>query len=239
MSYIVNIYNLFTPAIVGCQLKKRMNKRLLVLFLIAIILGGGVFWWQRTYPAFAPTTPPVVIEPAKYVTDVDPDISHWQAKEAELFTIKFPKEWYWLELSSEKTEYRNMHVISNNPSFPLENYKNDPISLTGIQNFTLTNSEVVINFGGTATTDSGTPIDSLNFFTDSVGGNSEKICSKPTNTKTLPLIASCIHKEDDQVIQTYYIINEEISLFLNVHMSHETILPKNILEKIVKNVKLK
>lgn len=223
-----------------------MSKKLLLLLALALLLGVTAFILWRTDKASAPVVTPVPVkntetsneDKPRFVTEVDPDVKNWETKETEFFIIKFPKEWYWLELSEKETGYRNMYIISNNSKFPLANYKNDPISLTGIQNSKLADTEIVINFGGTATANSGTPVDSLNFLTTSKD-NPERKCVRPTDTKVLPFIASCTNKENDKIIQTYYIINEEISLFLNMYMSHETILSKSILEKIARNVKLK
>ena len=175
-----------------------------------------------------------------FVTNVDPDVSHWQTKETEFFTIKFPKEWYWLELDREKSEYRNMYVISNNLGFPLEDYKNDPIGMAGIdERTTLQNSEVVITFGGTATTNSGTPLDSLDFLIATSQNNSTRKCIRPSDTKTIPLIASCVSQEGNQKLQVYYIISETTSLYVRMHTSLDTLASKDIFEKIAYNIETK
>ena len=50
----------------------------------------------------------------QFVTDVDPDVSHWQTKETKTFTIKFPKEWHWIEFPGYDDQGRGgSHVISN------------------------------------------------------------------------------------------------------------------------------
>jgi hypothetical protein len=89
-------------------------------------------------------------------------------KETEFFTIKFPKEWYWLESDLEKTGYRS-RVITNNPNFEIDKYadiRGGTYHMTA-QDGTLTSiplqdSEVVISFDGAATSNVGTPEQSLN-----------------------------------------------------------------------------
>jgi hypothetical protein len=116
-----------------------MNHKLLFLTvaLIALLTIAGAFWLMQKRQV--PTIPSVVTDSAvetpvqqvnsvtegapdkqTFVTDVDPDVSHWQTKETEFFTIKFPKEWYWLE-----------SVITNNPNFEIDRYtdiRGEPIT---------------------------------------------------------------------------------------------------------------
>lgn len=74
------------------------HKSLLLTFVALLLIGGGFFFWQRTHPAIAPVSPPVVTEPtveSAKPTDTPIDTSDWQTYRNEELGIefKYPKEY--------------------------------------------------------------------------------------------------------------------------------------------------
>ena len=178
----------------------------------------------------------------QFVTDVDPDVNHWQTKETEFFTIKFPKEWYWMESNREKTGYYSQ-VITNNPDFDIDG--NAEIGLFSgigpISSLELSrDTEVVITDRGSPTSNAGTPQDSLDSIFSLAKKNNPSVNCKTFNNRTVPFTAYCsVTYENRQLQQSYYIINEQLSLTITAHTTQDTLVKKGILDKIVKSVVLK
>lgn len=226
-----------------------MQKKLLISAVLGLIfIGGAVIVWEKKGSQVMNQKPEQTQvdvrsrEDSKvFVTDVDPEVSHWQTKETKYMTVKFPKEWYWVEISVEKPGSNGAFVISNNKDFPLEDYKNDSFNMTGIQNSTLDNTEVVITVWGSATSDAGTPLDSLDSRIDSAENfDPTAKCIRPSNTVTLPIVASCSTKQGNhQVEHKYYVIDEINSLIITARTTDETLVSKDIIERIARNIKIK
>jgi hypothetical protein len=49
------------------------------------------------------------------------NIDNWQVREGKAYTIKFPKEWYWLESEHGENEGYS-EIITNNPNFDMDKY---------------------------------------------------------------------------------------------------------------------
>jgi hypothetical protein len=231
-----------------------MNQKPLFLAIaaLALITIGGAFWCMQkrqvavNQPVVTIVETPVQTEPEtkKFVTDVDLDVDHWQMRENKVFfTVKFPKEWYWLELSKEETEYNNTYVISNNPSFPLKDYKNDPVGLVGLDGRTiLQDSEIVISFSGTATENSGTPQQSIDSaFRLTKESHSFADCSQLSRPNIIPVRAYCsfIDTTTHQKVQTYYTANKLNTIFFSARTTETSTVPKDILDKIAENMAVK
>jgi hypothetical protein len=184
-----------------------------------------------------------------FVVDVNPDMNYWQTKgENEAFTIKFPKEWYWLESDREKTGYGS-RVITNNQYFDINKYADIGIFTGGNYLYfsekeggeptpiQLSNTEVVITNRGSATTDAGTPQDSLDSKLKWAKENS--VNCKVINNKTIPYTAYCTATYNSELQQSYYIINKKISLVFTARTSKDTLVKKEILDKIAGSIVLK
>lgn len=189
-----------------------------------------------------------------FVTNVDPDVSHWQTKETEFFTIKFPKEWYWLESDLKKTGYYSQ-VITNNPNFDINKYADISLGTGGSYHVTsqdgtttsipLQDDEVIISFGGTATANSGTPEQSIDSVFQSKQGNPYPVhCQRLSNPNIVPIRAHCSFIDNatvttPQKIQTYYIVNELNNISVSARTTDTTTVPKDILDKIAENMVVK
>jgi hypothetical protein len=178
----------------------------------------------------------------EFVTDVDMNIEHWQTKETEFFTIKFPKEWYWLESNREKTGYYSQ-VITNNSNFDIDRYADiglfsdiGPNSIIEIKS----SSEIVISFRGSPTTNAGTPQDRLDSIFELAKKNNSSVECEVINNKTVPFTAYCSVEYDNlQLQRSYYTINEEISLTSTARTNQESVVKKEIFDKIAKSIVLK
>jgi hypothetical protein len=169
-----------------------------------------------------------------FVTDVDMNIDHWQTKETEFFTIKYPKEWYWLESG---------HVITNNPNFDIDKYSdigffagNDYPMILG------NNTEFFITFNGFPTSNSGTPKDSMAYIQSSVfDKDSSAECGEIqlANASVALLIACHFMDTQGYAIQKYGVINEEISITMTVGMTKNAVVKKEIFDKIAQSIVLK
>jgi hypothetical protein len=171
-------------------------------------------------------------EQQNFLVDVDTNLDHWQTKETEFFTIKFPKEWYWL-----RSEF-----ITNNPNFDINKYAgigvfsdigpNSPLMLSNA-------TEAVITDWGRATSDAGTPQDSLDAILKLARNNNPSVDCNVINNRTIPFTAFCTATYDSQLQQSYYVINNKISLTLTARTTKDTLVKKEILDKIAESIILK
>jgi hypothetical protein len=218
----------------------------IIIFILLLIISIGGFWIMRekernNKDASQEKVKNNIIaeedrqqnqeeQQQKFIVDVDMDVNHWQTKETEFFTIKFPKEWYWLE-----------SVITNNSDF-------DMVKNTGIGIFsdigprsplTLSNNtEIVISERGKPTSNAGTPQDSLDAIFEMAKKNNPAVDCVVLNNKTIPFTAYCSVAFNNSKMrqQSYYIINEEITLTFTAWTTQEN--SKNlidVLEKIAKS----
>ena len=180
-----------------------------------------------------------------FITDVDMNIDNWQTKETKFFTIKFPKEWYWLESDFEKIGYHSQ-AITNNPNFDINKYP-DIGMFTGYDYPMILkeNSEVIITFGGFPTSNSGTPKDSSDYIKKSVlDKNSSAQCKEiqitNNNDRNVTLFITCSFMDIyGYSIKKYSAINNEISITITIGMTKDTIVKQEILDTIAKNIILK
>lgn len=225
-----------------------MPKKLLLLISFTLLLGVVSFCLWRTDKASAPVitpepategvskTPQTSDQPtSEFVVNVDPDVSHWQMKETKHMVFKFPKEWYWIEATPPSPEYGRSSIITNNPNHLLQ-YPD-----IGMFDDVTNKTEVVITDHGTATSNSGTPIDSLKYLTDMAHeADSTAECTQLSDAKNIPIIASCLIKRDNhQVEHNYYVIDEINSIIITARTTNNTLVPRDILEKIARNIKIK
>ncbi len=218
-----------------------------IFFVVAVLIAGGVLWYSGKVERGIEMNQKQTEEEQRkqeeqnqnFVTDVDLDVSHWQTKETEYFTIKFPKEWYWKVLDANE----NAQIITNNPDFDIEKHPDIGI-FSGIgSNVPLdifNNTEIVITDRGTATSDAGTPQDEIDSIFYMAKDNNPSAECKILNDKKLPFIAYCSATyENSQMQQSYYIINKKISLTLTARMTQENIIRKEILDTMAESIILK
>lgn len=225
-----------------------MKKKIIVgsLILVLAVLVGG-FWVAKNKERNSKDASrekmknnSVVVEDGQqqnqeekqeFVVDVDMNVDNWQTKETEFFTIKFPKEWYWLE-----------SVITNNPRFDISKYADIGI-FSGIGPHTplilSDDAEIVITHWGTPTSNAGTPQDSIDAIFKLAKYNYPSVDCYVSNNKTIPFAAHCSAIYDSQLQQSYYVINNKISLTLTARTTEDTLIKKEILDKIVGSIILK
>ena len=162
---------------------------------------------------------------AGFVTDVDPDVNHWQTKETEFFTIKFPKEWYWSE-AAPGSEFTPDGIITNNPNHPVQypeieanNFNNDTEVVIGYE-LLFASAGNIITIG----VEDMTPVEGCEFLSDA---------------NSVPIIKSCVKKyENNQVERVYRMVYKDITVSLDVRTTGSTLVSKDILEKIAKSIVL-
>lgn len=186
----------------------------------------------------------------KFVVDVDPNMDHWQTKETEFFTIRFPKEWYFLESDRKKTGYYSQ-IITNNPDFSIDKYADIGVFTGGRYLYfsesegglprplQLSDTEVVISFNASATSDAGTPQDRIDSIFKLTKQNDPSVDCSVTNNKTIPFTMYCTDTYDSQSQQSYDVINNKISLVITARTTKDTLVKKEILDKIAGSIILK
>jgi hypothetical protein len=242
-----------------------MRKKAIVIAIIVIlaILFGGMFWYGKKVQEKQKTDDMPVSNqqqdqrqtPAeeKFVTDVDPDVNHWQTKETEYFTIKFPKEWYWLEPDPRETEYRSQ-VITNNPNFQIDRYPDISVFTGGAfqfssddkkhQSLPLNPSEVVITTSGLGgvTSNSGTPREFMDGEITRLKRDlyPEMKCHYTSSLNSIPLTAFCSFLDSNgQIVDTYYVSHPKRTFAYTARITQENSIKENmeyILEHIAESM---
>lgn len=225
-----------------------MQTKLLVSVLVALLLVGGVaLVWEKKTTETVPQNQvkeeeKTTDEHQVFVTNVDTDVSHWQTKETEFFTIKFPKEWYWMESNLKETGYHST-VITNNPDFPISEYSDIGIGTGGNYPIVLRNAfEIVISTNGLGwvTLDAGSPREFLELEMDRVKKyvNSSAECSYISNLKEIPLISRCSYTDaiSSHRVITYYSADTKRTFAYSARMTKENnVNLEPILELIIKS----
>lgn len=238
---------------------KNISKKLVIaiVVLIAFIVAGGWFRYakqkgsENTLPDNSIANTAQDTEETKgmtrFVTDVDMDVSHWQTGGTEFLSMKFPKEWYWVEISPEKPGYFGAYVISNNPNFPLAKYS-DIGRFTGYDysSFVLNNdSEVVVttNNLGAVTSNSGTPREFMDGEIARLKKDlyPEMECQYTSSLTNIPLTAFCSFIDNNnQRVETYYVsMVKRTFAFTSRTTITNNADTKSILEKVAQSLQLK
>ena len=237
-------------------MKQLSTRTISFISLIAIVfLALGVFVIQRVYNTPLPVVENEVEQKENpktndetFITDVDMNIDNWQTKETEFFTIKFPKEWYWMESNREKTGYYSQ-VITNNPRFDIDKHAEIGLIKGGEyltffkddepESLPLSNTEIVISFNGFATSDIGVPQQVMSWVLRLSDKERSSTCIQveDLNTQKIPLIGYCSFVTTyHEKIQTYYVINKEIVQIMTARTTDDTLAKKEILDKIVASI---
>ena len=229
------------------------NKSIIILIstILLILITGAGFWIVKNKEIGNKGVPQEKIENnivaegspqqnqeenQKFVVDIDLNVDNWQTKETEFFTIKFPKEWYWLESSHLEREGYSK-VITNNPVFDINKHAdigifsdigpNSPLIISN-------NTEIVISEKGKSTSDAGSPLDSLNSTLSLAKENNPSVYCTVVEDRILPLRAYCttIFNDSGMRQQSYYSINEEIALTFTAWTTQKN--SKNLIEVLEK-----
>lgn len=185
----------------------------------------------------------------EFVTDIDPDVNHWQTKETEFFTITFPKEWYWLESDLVKTGYHSQ-VITNNPNFDIDKYSDIGVFTGGnyrivsengeSEPLLLRDAEIIISTNGLGSVTSNTGT-SYEFMTSEIKSVRDVYksaeCYYTSDITNIPLTAYCSYiDQNSQRVETYYISNEKHTfVFTSRTVRSNNLILKDTLEKIAKS----
>ena len=180
----------------------------------------------------------------EFVTDVDPDVNHWQTKEIETFSVKFPKEWYWLASDLKKAGYYS-EVITNNSNFDINKYSDIGLFAGGSYPLILTNdAEIVVTLRGWSTRDSGTPQESIDAIVNTPMGydpDTSETCKQTSPSGVVPTTAFCSFADKNhQKVQTYYIAYNTTTFAFTARTTENNITDqRGILEKIAKSFTVK
>jgi hypothetical protein len=179
-----------------------------------------------------------------FVTDVDMYIDHWQTKDVGSFSVRFPKEWYWVEVPPEKPGYYGYRVISNNPGFPLDKYQDIGI-FTG-DDYPLVfsdDTELVVTDRGWPTENSGSPRKSLDSEMRRIKEDVNPLaaCEYLSDPRSVPAAAYCSFVNSvGQRIQTYYLAyNMTTFAFTSRTTENNAARMKDILEMIARSFTVK
>lgn len=165
----------------------------------------------------------------------DRNVTLWQTKETGYFTIRFPKEWHWVDVSPDQIDYR-FGVITNDRNF-------DSSRLYSERGFSVQPEEILIAFNGGPTvqvTEVGkTDEDIIKQFLE----NQEKISQKKGFVCERQLIngmeiSHCILSENGQSCQEYAFANKKDGIILSVYSNKESSVDEEIIKDIVKNFQL-
>ena len=177
-----------------------------------------------------------------FVTNVDMDVNHWQTKKTEYFTVKFPKEWYWMESDLEKTGYHS-EVITNNPHFDIDKYAD--ISVFTGDSYQMSfkdNSEIIITMNGLgeATSNSGTPREFMDGEIARLKKDYQEMkCHYTSSLTSVPLTAFCEFSDSNgEVVDTYYSSDTKRTFAYTARITQENELRDSmeyILEQITKS----
>lgn len=200
--------------------KKQLCITGLSIFLLVLFISVAIWYWKGKEQMIvdgdnqSENLQAVDQSNTNFVVDVDPDINHWQTKETEFFTIKFPKEWYWLESKHEKNEGYS-RVITNNPNFDMSKYSDIGIDAGMHYPLTLTNNtEIVITMSGVAgTTEHDTPLESVDWQLKRVSTlmNSDATCSRNKDSVPYPTAFCSYTENESQSVQVYFVAEKSIT----------------------------
>lgn len=178
---------------------------------------------------------------AVFVTDVDPDVNHWQTKETEFFTIKFPKEWYWIESDRERTGYRSQ-VITNNPDFNIDKYADISLGSAGDYPLILANStEVIMSFNGSATSDAGSSKQSIESKIRIYKRSHDNAqCVSFAESKRQQVAGRCLFVDENrQEIRTYFIANTLNTIFFSIRMIEDNSIQRSVADSIARSIDIR
>jgi len=168
------------------------------------------------------------------------DINHWQTKKTEYFTVKFPKEWYWMESSHKKDEGYSK-VITNNPHFDIEKYADIGIGAgIGYDFLTLTNNtEIVITMSGVAgTAEEGSAVDSINWQLERVRTlmNPNAVCSQNNTDTPYPTAQCSFMDKNNQSVHVFFVAEKSVTYAFTARTTQgNTVNVGKILENIARS----
>ncbi len=216
---------------------------LIVAVLFFAVLGAVVLVWERQKNQQISLNPEndIAMDADNFILDIDPNTDLWKTQETEFFTIKFPKEWYWIE--SESSGYRSRIITNNHDLNITKEYPDIAIYGKGIPG--RDDRELMVTFQGGLTQEiddktveaekiinqRGTEISDL------MRNNYGLECSK--NFDPSRLILECDYLSEDQMVQNYYVINRRMTLSVAVRKNSINFDEDDTIKKIIRTIQLK
>lgn len=222
-----------------------MKRAYLITIVILLALGAGVFIWeqQRNQQISLNPESDIAIETDNFVLDVDPNTDLWKTQETEFFTIKFPKEWYWIELPPEEPGQGSTHVISNNPGFPIGKYPDIGIFTEGSYPLIFTNkTEMVLTYRIWPTSNSGSPKGSIDWQIEHAKKyvDSDANCDILSNSTPISAYCSLVDRKWHYRMQIYNIAYDVATFAFNIRTTEDVApVSEDVLEKIAKSLIVK
>lgn len=216
---------------------------LIVAVLFFAVLGAVVLVWERQKNQQISLNPEndIAMDADNFILDIDPNTDLWKTQETEFFTIKFPKEWYWIE--SESSGYRSLIITNNHDLNITKEYPDIVIYGKGIPG--RDDRELMVTFRGGLTQEiddktveaekiinqRGTEISDL------MRNNYGLECSK--NFDPPRLILECDYLSEGQMVQNYYVINRRMTLSVAVRKNSINFDEDDTIKKIIRTIQLK
>jgi len=169
--------------------------------------------------------------------EIDPKVRNWQTKETEFFSVRFPKEWFWVE-TSEPTPFFLGAIAAvdlelqgdlNISDLYKSGYKGILVLFTGVA----PTSNLVAN------TDRPLPEVVGEFFHDwEVQQEGNKLCKRIDTTSDYVL--ECSGDSNDAIVtHDYFLVGSKNQLFFTIVNDADNLLDKNIVDAIAENVRTK
>lgn len=131
-------------------------------------------------------------------------------------------------------------VITNNPNFPINKYAEIGLSL-GADYAVANDTEVVIPFGASATSDVGTPQQSIDSSLRAAKKqHASAACGYLSSMSDIPVVAHCLFMDKNgQKVQLYFIANKISKIVFQVRTTGSNVLQKDVLDTMAKSMVVK
>lgn len=206
---------------------------------MAMSLIGVFFWFQKNSSDRAHNEKRInSINKQEFSPIVNQTISQWQTKTTEFFSIKFPRDWYWLE--NTNSGYQSQ-IITNNPNLDITTQYPDIIFYDkGISG--RDDEETFITFYGRPTqeidnkkvTTKEVVDKKLQEITEMLRGSYQTNCSEMSDVTIRTL--KCSRFDNNQMIQSYYAVNRKITIIMIVRKNSITDNEDEVIDNIVQTL---
>jgi len=241
----------------GYFFMKKYTLSILVV-LVALLAIGGWLWYGETKQKPTQSVPVKTevnnTDSAKtdqisdeVIKTCNDQQGSWLIKEAEMFSIKFPKDWCWVELKQNPQDqaliYKSNFDLSKDPYVGLDG-----------EGMTIENKdEVIVSFYGWPTEQAlGLPDSEISKLSEkdiiqkalTIHGQElpkeyNAKCTQQTSGNQNQSILMCSYSNSGQDVRKYFIANIKTTISLTVHRSAGNTLDTTVFDGIAKSIVLK